>query len=114
MKYLFLILLILISGCDVSPNTGADGYKFGKKQYTQTNLNVNIVIYPDKNSFNRELLRRGLKSDVAAFSIIYKNDPSKCTVHILDPSVKYEPEFIGHEFLHCVYGQWHTSNDKRN
>lgn len=30
-----------------------------------------------------------------------------CVVHIVDPTVGYYPEFIGHEVMHCIFGDWH-------
>jgi hypothetical protein len=29
---------------------------------------------------------------------------------MVDPKVEYQPEFVGHEMLHCFYGQWHKNN----
>jgi hypothetical protein len=115
-RILAFFMILMLAGCDIAPSskTGADGYKFGDKQYTQTELKVSVVIYPDKKSFENEIKRRNLKyKDIAAFSVLYVKDQSRCTIHMVDPGVDYSPEFVGHEFLHCVYGQWHTSNDKR-
>ena len=112
-KLLLLPILIVLTSCDPAPQKGADGYVFGKKQYTQTELNVSVVIYTDRESFLREAKKRKLifeGRDLVAFSSLYPADQSKCTMHIIDPSVEYVPEFVGHEFLHCVHGQWHTSN----
>lgn len=30
-----------------------------------------------------------------------------CTIYTIDPSVSYQPEFIGHELMHCFHGAWH-------
>ena len=43
--------------------------------------------------------------DLMAWSVLR---PSGCEVHIVDPAVKYAPEWIGHEIVHCVYGRFHS------
>jgi hypothetical protein len=113
-KLLILPFLFLLASC--GPQTGADGYSFGKKQYTQTDLRVDVVVYETKEKFMAEVRRRNLVADgneIAAFTVLYLDDRSRCTIHIIDPEADYSPEFVGHEFLHCVYGQWHSSNQSR-
>ena len=115
-RLLLLPLLAMLASCEPVPNTGSDGYKFGDKQYTQNQVQVEIVTYPSRAAFDREIKRRGITADgnsIVAFTSIYPKDPSRCTIHMVDPAVEYVPEFVGHEFLHCVYGQWHTSNQQR-
>ena len=106
-------LAILIASCKPVPKTGADGYTFGQKQYVKTSVQVNIVEFKTRQSFNKELARRGLTEDVVAFTAL-KPPFDKCTIYMMDPSVEYVPEFIGHELLHCVYGQWHTNNNSKS
>lgn len=113
--FILACFLIFLTGCDSAPKTGPDGYKFGEKQYTQTELKINVVLYPDRKAFEKEVTRRKIKAEnVAAFSILYVGDPTRCTIHMVDSAAEYAPEFVGHEFLHCVHGQWHTNNDKRS
>ena len=115
-KLLIPIVALLLFGCDQAPRTGADGYRFGEKQYTQTKISVELVLYPTREELDREINRRKLNTEttrVVAFTSLYKDDPTRCTIHMMDPSVEYAPEFVGHEFLHCVYGQWHKNNKSR-
>ena len=117
MKKLLLIpILLLISSCEPVQKNGSDGYAFGEKQYTQTPVTVEVVVYPDRNAFEREVKRLELSADggeIVAFTSLYPSDKSRCTINMVDPASEYKPEFVGHEFLHCVYGQWHTSNQHR-
>lgn len=109
-------IFLLLSACDNVKRTGSDGYTFHEKQYTQEKITVELVLYPTREELDRETEKRKLGSDTAtvvAFTMLYKNDPSRCTIHMIDPSVHYQPEFVGHEFLHCVYGQWHKNNNTR-
>jgi hypothetical protein len=103
-------LAFLITSCKP---VAKDGYAFGEKQYSKKTVQVNIVEYPTRQSFNKELARRKLTKDVVAFSTIAAPF-DKCTIHMVDPSVEYVPEFIGHEFAHCAYGQWHTNNNSKS
>jgi hypothetical protein len=43
-------------------------------------------------------------SKVAAFSQIRAG---RCIIHFVDQRVAFEPEHLGHELAHCIYGAWH-------
>jgi predicted negative regulator of RcsB-dependent stress response len=94
-----------------------DGYKFGSKQYEKNSLQVEVKTYKTYDELHAAAKKsdKSLKNaqEIAAFSVINPEN-NRCTIHMIDPAVKYEPEFVGHEFLHCVYGQWHTNNDSRS
>lgn len=113
MKKLAIALMLMLASCNKGPAPGADGYTFGNKQYERQSVQVNIVVYKTTAEFSRELKRRNLPENTVAFTTI-RPPFDACTINMIDPSVKYEPEFVGHEFLHCVYGQWHTNNDSRS
>jgi hypothetical protein len=114
LKYLapiFLVFLILaIVSCDTQP-TGVDGYKFGTPQYEKSSVNVNVVTYKTREEFDAAAKKYGVESkQLAAFSVLKPPQFDTCTIHMMHPQTKYYPEFIGHEFTHCLYGQWHTNN----
>lgn len=111
MKKLIILLLFFLSSCNNTPEQGSDGYSFGQKQYQQSPVTVTVVVYKKQSDIYAAAKSLGADyPDVAAFSVL-NADKSKCTIHMIDPSVKYRPEFVGHEFLHCVYGQWHKDNE---
>lgn len=104
------LLGLALASCDTGPKPGADNYTFGTKQYERSSVQINIVTYKTQQEIAAAAKARGVDSpDIVAFSVL-KPPFDTCTVHMIDPAVKYEPEYVGHEFLHCVYGQWHTSN----
>ena len=35
---------------------------------------------------------------------------AKCKIYIKDPAWKWEPELIGHEVAHCIWGRYHMGN----
>jgi len=110
MRYIIIFLLALMLGsCEPAPKRGADGYLFGEKQYERNAVQVKIVTYKSQEEFSKVLKELKLSKTTAAFSLLAPPYDT-CTIHMIDPSVKYEPEYVGHEFLHCAYGQWHKDN----
>jgi hypothetical protein len=110
-KKMSAVLLLLLTSCNPSPKQGADGYTFGEKQYEKSTVQINIVTYQSSADLQRALGNRaGVDaSNVVAFSVL-RPPFDTCTIHMVDPAVAYQPEFVGHEMLHCVYGQWHKNN----
>jgi hypothetical protein len=117
MKYIvtaavFLVTLFSLISCDQGPKQSTDGYKFEKETFTRTDIDVKVVLVKDQTEMNVLLKEKGRKvaagNEVAAFATLAVNEP-RCTIYMIDPKNKYEPEFIGHEFVHCVYGDWHPS-----
>ena len=113
---IFTVLGASLALASCNSNQGYDGYIFGHKQYEKTSVIVNVVTYKSDLEFKQAAKKYVHDSDytkVAAFTLS-SNDSDICTIHMMDPSVKYQPEFIGHEFAHCLYGQWHTDNNSRS
>lgn len=111
-------ILVTLVACDnQSKQKGKDGYYFEKESFTRTEFPVEIVLVKNAAQMQAEVRKRNNlhgtvdASKVAAFSVIRMNDP-KCTIYMIDPKNKYEPEFIGHELVHCIYGVWHSEPQK--
>ena len=103
----------LLGSCEPVAKTGADGYTFGEPQFNNQQVQVTIVTYKNKAELDAAAREKGVNiPELAAFSVLHP-PYNICTIHMIDPKVSYEPEFIGHEFAHCVYGQWHTNNESR-
>lgn len=114
-----LAVAMLLGGCATQrPPIAADGYRFDGKEWEEHEITVRVVIA--KN--DRQMLKlarevgglRESRSVVSArtyrthaFAALNPNDHSHCTIYVLDPGYNYEPEYIGHEFSHCVWGRWH-------
>jgi hypothetical protein len=101
-----------LSACgDTQQNKpGKDGYRFEQATFERTEFPVEIRMFDSEEALQDAFKARpGITADpksVAAFSIIRLNQ-TKCTIFMIDPKVSYQPEFIGHELVHCIYGQWH-------
>jgi hypothetical protein len=108
------LFAFIVASCKPVPNTGADGYQFGTPQYEKQQVLVNVVTYNTQKELLASAKAKGVNdTEIVAFSEL-RAPFDVCTIHMVKPTVKYEPEFVGHEFLHCSYGQWHTSNQSRS
>lgn len=114
MKIFFLAtaLLAMTSSPAYASNKkfeGMDGYEFSDPKDPRSTITVTVKVYPDYKSVREAVMALGVKAvpKVWAFSVVKGNT---CTIHMIDPNKDYRPELIGHEYLHCVYGQWHGTN----
>lgn len=110
---LALLALGLVS-CDQGPGgrTGADDYKFETKEYQKQTITVTIQVFQSQTELDHYARDNNIRvSGLAAFSKLYPS-VDKCTIFVVDPTVNYEPEFLGHEFAHCVWGRWHPKRDQ--
>ena len=110
-------LFVLVACDNTSKQKGADGYYFEKDTFTRTEFPVEVILVKDAAAITAEIKKRNNiqgtvePKNVAAFSIVRLNEP-KSTIYMIDPKNKYEHEFIGHEFVHCIYGVWHSEPQK--
>jgi len=125
MKKIFLALVFVLLACKPTANKGADGYTFLQKQYSKSQVMINIVTYKTQRELDAAIQtylnkshnssdKNVIAAKIAAFSLLSPPNYNVCTIHMIDPTVSYQPEYIGHEFLHCVYGQWHKDNTVNN
>jgi hypothetical protein len=111
--------LLSLASCDqVSNKRGADGYYFEQESFVRTKFSLEVVLVQTPREMadylkEREGTIKGdvKPEDVAAFAVISEKDTT-CTIYIMDPKVSYQPEFIGHELVHCIYGVWHDEPQK--
>ena len=99
-------------------NIGSDLYSFHSKEYDNKQMLISLVTFKTWSAFQAEGKRLGVdlgdgKNTTIAFTIADPKNPQICTIYMIDPDIYYLPEFTGHEFLHCAYGQWHISNNSR-
>lgn len=102
-----ILLLCLINPAYAAKKPSSDGYVFKKKEYEKTTLIVHVHIIDDKFDFAYEKNTHQLRDDdIEAFSILRPRE-NTCTIFIKNPEWKYQPEYIGHELTHCIWGRWH-------
>jgi hypothetical protein len=94
-----------------SLQVGVDGYAFEGADYApQTNFRVKMVYSKDLAEFRKQA---GVASDapLVAYTIPPHDNNGVCEIHIVDPRHQYWPEYIGHEFVHCLVGNFHRNQD---
>lgn len=122
MKKTLIILAIFwtwtsfaIVGCDGNSNSkrGADDYYFEDKEYEQDSFTVRMQLFDTRREFEAAARDKNISnaSALGAFATL-ANDGSSCTIYTIDPTVSYEPEFLGHELAHCAWGRWHEQQNK--
>lgn len=95
-----------------SCNQGSsDGYTFEPgTQRLSPQREIRVVTYQTMNALKEAYAgthgarQLGTTEELQAFSVI---NSSTCTIHMIDPAVRYMPEFFGHELVHCLYGEFH-------
>jgi hypothetical protein len=115
-KLVFLALAACLAvgvvACKKSKVIASDGYYFEQSTFTRLEPGVTIVLVKDQTEMTQLLKDHGRTiqegREVAAFSVLEVKE-SKCTIYMIDPKDSYQPEFIGHELVHCIYGVWHPS-----
>lgn len=106
----------LLSTPAAAARKGADGYTFATKAMFNGSLEIQVIEYPTAAAMAKAWSAAhagAIPPDkvLAAFSQLDANPvpgkPRLCLIHVLDPKVRYEPENVGHELMHCIYGDWH-------
>jgi hypothetical protein len=103
------LALLALASCNEQGST--DGYYFEPVPRLEERRII-VKTHPSlealKSEFSKYPSAPNISRDRAlqAFSVI---SSTTCTVHIVDPAVRYMPEFIGHEIVHCLYGEFHPS-----
>ncbi len=107
-----------IASCDkgTAKGTASDGYTFEQGVEPYKEREISIVLYRDAESLKAFYATlpnaRTLSNleDLKAFSSI---TDTRCVIHMVDPAVSYDPEFAGHELVHCMYGEFHPNQNNR-
>ncbi len=106
MKCLMILPALALAGCDAP-----DGYRFERAEYRAATVQVSIVEHSSLGELQLWAADAGADvgegREVQAFSVI-SSDRRRCTVHIIAPQIDYQPQWLGHEVAHCIYGRWHA------
>lgn len=100
------------------PTKGADGYLFEQSEFEATKAKITIIRHSTYESIGAawNKLTKNDRPPTDGYHILaftdYKVDDkgvSVCVMHIIDPKIEYRPDIIGHEFVHCINGNFHPS-----
>lgn len=115
MKYIVVLLsLFAITGCAGTPKYryGTDDYKFLVKEYENLSPEVNFILLKDQAQYDSVRKRElGTKWDSVSAFTLWIPETGKCTIFIKDPTWEWEPELIGHEVAHCIWGRYHRGKE---
>lgn len=92
----------------LNPNRGVDRYLFEAAPYTRLTFTTRIVYHPSFKSLSAAYGDPKTEGKLMAFTKV-ANDAGECEVHLIDPKVVYYPQYVGHELLHCVHGNFHPN-----
>ena len=93
---------------------GADQYVFERKEYQNGRVNVTVRLYRSFDELRAAHPRRAyLDPQRPLYGFTQYSRSGNCTIHVIDPAVVYLPEYVGHEFMHCVFGNFHPLQDER-
>lgn len=97
-----LIPALLLAGC----GEAADGYQFEGKEFERPRPGIEIVTHRSVAELRAAAPASAQAEgrELMAWAVIR---PDGCTVHVVDPSAAWKPEWLGHEVAHCVWGRWH-------
>lgn len=108
-KYLLILLLITMTAhAQRLGGYGKDDFKFLQKEIENLTPGVEFILLKNEaeyNSVRKEHLGTQWKN-VSAFTL-WNGTKGTCKIYIKDPLWKYEPELIGHEVAHCIWGRFH-------
>ena len=113
-SYTFTIIISLVLvGCASSGVTnkyryGTDDFKFLVKEYENLSPKINFVLLKNQTEYNSARKKAlGVKWDSVSAFTLWIPSTGECTVYIKDPEWQWEPELIGHEVAHCIWGRYH-------
>lgn len=110
---------LVLTGCDQGPHTGkralaADDYYFEQKEYEQFDLRVFVVEVDNQAHLERVAKLYDVElppGALGAFSLL-DADRKGCRIFMIKPEARYQPEWLGHEMTHCLYGRWHSDQGR--
>lgn len=118
MRVGILVAAITAAFMPVNSKAGTcDGYWIEQSSFTNIDLRVKVIFY---NSF-RELKEaakktRGFPTNYEHLDTLQEfvqvNPDGRCIIHAVDQTKVYDPCFMGHGLLHCVYGDFHQNRRK--
>jgi len=90
----------------------SDDYRFIVKEYENLHPQLNFILLKNEDEYNSVRKEKlGLQWDSVSAFTLWIPETGECTVYIKDPEWKWEPELIGHEVAHCIWGRYHRGKE---
>lgn len=98
-----IVCALLLAGC--APQS-SDGYQFDDMEFDRPTPNITVVTHPSLANLRAEAPAVAIEPGRNLYAWSYLTRDA-CEIHVVDPRVAYQPEWIGHETAHCIWGRWH-------
>jgi len=107
----FLIIVLLLSTSAAAQKVGkygTDDFRFLQKEIENLTPGVEFILMKNEEDFDsmRKKFLGAQWRSVSAFTL-WNEEKGTCKIYIKDPTWRYEPELIGHEVAHCIWGRFH-------
>jgi hypothetical protein len=91
---------------------GVDGYRFEGAEYQRSTVSVQFIGVATQAELEAHGRRYGVSLKKARLKGFAVRLGSTCAIYMVDPKIQYEPEFLGHELTHCIFGDFHPEQSK--
>lgn len=112
-KYVIILLLIATTvQAQRLGGYGKDDFRFLQKEIENLTPGIEFILLKNEAEYNsvRKIHLGNQWKNVSAFTL-WNESKGTCKVYIKDPAWKYEPELIGHEVAHCIWGRFHKGKE---
>ena len=114
-RILLILTCLTMVGCAGGITTtpyGSDDHRFLEKEYENLSPTVNFVLLKSEAEYDSARKRSlGTRWDSVSAFTLWIPATGECTVYIKDPEWRWEPELIGHEVAHCIWGRYHRGRE---
>jgi hypothetical protein len=106
--FIMIALIVASFASAQSFKFAKDDHKFLVKEIENLTPIVEFILLEtdeEHDAARKEFIGHGWNK-VSAFTR-WNETEGTCKIYIKDPLWKYEPELIGHEVAHCIWGRFH-------
>tara|TARA_R110002167_G_scaffold40035_4_gene123520 strand:- start:155 stop:520 length:366 start_codon:yes stop_codon:yes gene_type:complete len=109
--FIMIALIVASFASAQSFKFAKDDHKFLVKEIENLTPTVEFILLEtdeEHDAARKEFIGHGWNK-VSAFTR-WNETEGTCKIYIKDPLWKYEPELIGHEVAHCIWGRFHKGS----
>ena len=109
--FIMIALIVASFASAQSFKFAKDDHKFLVKEIENLTPIVEFILLETDEEYDaarKEFIGHGWNK-VSAFTR-WNETEGTCKIYIKDPLWKYEPELIGHEVAHCIWGRFHKGS----
>ena len=111
---IFISIILILQSHIIYARPATDGYTFSEKQFEHLDIRVKVILFKSKKEWKQHLQSQHFNDmEIFGYAIISPNK-NTCDIYMIDPKTSYQPDAIGHEFLHCLFGQFHRTQTGSN